>query len=107
MSQAEGTGCRKRGKGPVCSPLGLELAQNFLDCKKWSLGKEKYICGSFRFHFKRNVHRRDVGGITKERCNHKATNAWCESSLLPFRFLSLWPVVNRPPRLPTVQLSAK
>ena len=60
MSQAEGTGCRKRGKGPVCSPLGLELAQNFLDCKKWSLGKEKYICGSFRFHFKRNVHRRDV-----------------------------------------------
>lgn len=107
MSQAEGTMCRKTGKGPVCSPLGLELAQSFLDCNKWSFGKEKYICFSFQFHFERNVHRRDVGGITKERCNHKTRNAWCESSLLPLWFLSLWPVVNRPPLLPMVPFVSK
>lgn len=99
--------CRKTGKGPVCTPLGLEPAQCFLDCNKWSFGKEKYICFSFQFHFERNVHRRDVGGITKERCNHKTRNAWCESSLLPLWFLSLWPVVNRPPLLPMVPFNCQ
>ena len=75
MPQAEGALCEKTERRAVCSPVGLEPAQSFLDCKKWSPGKENYFQAPFLLHSEGNVHRRDVGGIAQERFNHKATNA--------------------------------
>lgn len=73
--QAEGTGDEKIREGTTCISTGLEPAEYFFDYKNWSLGQENDIPGLFLPHSEGNVHRRDVGGIAKERLNHKATNA--------------------------------
>lgn len=76
MDRPEGQEVRRLGRRTAWGSTGLKPAQCFFDSKNWSLGKENYIPGPFLLRFKRNVHRRDVGGIAKERLNHKATNAW-------------------------------